>query len=90
MNILDVMNMGGMGMDGTGFKKGITFKLHNKTDPGCPQECVGDFGKVGRKNCAMESSNIGVRRGAYDAVKWEKAEKSRSVRSYAGVTREYV
>ena len=38
----------------------------------------------------MESSNIGVRRGAYDAVKWEKVEKSRSVRSYAGVTREYV
>ena len=38
----------------------------------------------------MECSNIGVRRGTYDAVKLEKGEKSRAVRSYADVTREDV
>ena len=90
MNILDVMNMGGMGMDGTGFKKGITFKLHNKTDPGCPQECVGDFGKVGRKNCAMEWPDGGTHNGTKHAVILEKGERSRAVRSYADVTREDV
>ena len=38
-----------MGMGKKVLKKGITCKLNNKTDPGCPQECVGDFVKVGRK-----------------------------------------
>ena len=90
MNITDDLDMGGMGMDGKGLKKGITCKLHNETDPRCPQECVGDCGKTGLKNGAMERSNIGVRRGTYDAVKLEKGEKSRAVRSYAGITREYV
>ena len=51
---------------------------------------VGDCGKTGRKNGAMECSNIGVRKGMYNAVKLEKGEKSRAVRSYAGVTREYM
>ena len=36
MNILDDLYMGEMGMDGTGFKKGITCKLHNDTDNGFP------------------------------------------------------
>ena len=36
----------------------------------------------------MDCPNFGVRRGAYDAVKLEKGEKSRAVRSYADVTRE--
>ena len=48
MNIPDDVDMGKMGMDGAGFKKGITCKIHNETYPGCPQECVGDFGKSGR------------------------------------------
>ena len=51
---------------------------------------VGDCSKTGRENDAMEFSNIGVRRGTYDAIKLEKGEKSRAVRSYAGVTREDV
>ena len=38
----------------------------------------------------MGCSNIGVRRGTYDAVKLEKGEKSRAVRSYADITREDV
>ena len=38
----------------------------------------------------MDRSNIGVRRGTYDAVKLEKGEKSRAVRSYADITTEYV
>ena len=38
----------------------------------------------------MDRSNIGVRRGTYDAVKLEKEDKSRAVRSYADVTREDV
>ena len=51
---------------------------------------VGDCGKTGRKNGAMECSNIGVCRGTYDAIKLKKGEKSRAVRSYADVTREDV
>ena len=35
----------------------------------------------------MECSNIGTRKGTYDAVKLGKREKSRAVRSYADVTR---
>ena len=48
---------------------------------------VGGCGKTGRGNGAMECSNIGVRRGTYDAFKLEKGEKSRAVRSYTDVTR---
>ena len=51
---------------------------------------VGDCGKAGRENGAMECSNIRARKGMYDAVKLEKGEKSRSVRSYDAVTREDV
>ena len=51
---------------------------------------VGDCEKNGRENSAMKCSNTGVRRGTYDAVKLEKGEKSRAVRSYADVTREDV
>ena len=51
---------------------------------------VGDCGKTGRENGAMECSNIGVRRGTYDAVKLVKGENSRTVRSYSGITREDV
>ena len=88
MNIPDDLNMGEMGMYRKGIKKGITCKLHNETDPRCPQECVGDCGKTGSKNGATECSNIGVRRGTYDAVKLEKGEKSRAVRSYPDITGE--
>ena len=90
MNIPDDLGMGEMGMDGKGLKKGITCKLHNDTDPRYPQECVGDCGKTERENGAMECSNIGVRKGTYDAVKLEKGEKSRAFRSYVDVTREDV
>ena len=38
----------------------------------------------------MECSNIGARKVTYDAIKLEKVEKSRAVRSYADVTREDV
>ena len=48
---------------------------------------VGDCGRTGRKNGAMECSNIRACKGTYDAVKLEKGEKSRAVRSYADVTR---
>ena len=34
MNISDDLDMGDMGMDGTGLKKGVMWKLHNDTDPG--------------------------------------------------------
>ena len=90
MNIPDELTRGEMGMDGKGLKKGIRCKLQNETGPSCPQECVGDCGKTGRKNGAMDVSNIRVRRGTYDAVKLEKEDKSRAVRSYADVTREDV
>ena len=90
INIPDDLDMGEMGMDVKLPKKGITCKLHNKTEPRCPQECVGGCGKTVRKNGSMECSNIGVRRGTYDAVKLDKGETSRAVRSYADVTREDV
>ena len=38
----------------------------------------------------MECSNIGARKGTYNAVKLEKGEKSWEVRSYDDVTRECV
>ena len=90
MNIPDDLDIGEMGMARKVLKMGITCKLYNKTCPRCPQEGVGDCGKAGRKNCAVECSNIGACKGTYDAVKLEKGEKSRVVRSYAGVTREDV
>ena len=54
MNIPDDLDMGEMGMEGKVLKKGIMCKLHNETNPRCPHECVGDCGKTGRKNGAME------------------------------------
>ena len=90
MNILDDLDMDEMGMDGKFLKKGITCKLHNETDIGCPQECVGYFGKAWKKNGSMECSNIGARKGTYDAIILKKGERSWAVRSYADVTREYV
>ena len=57
MNIPDDMDMGDTGMDGSGIKKGVMWKLHNKTDPGCPQECVGDDENVGGRNGADYGSN---------------------------------
>ena len=88
MNIPNDLDMGDMGMDRKGFKKGITYKLHNETDPRYPQECVGDCGKAGRKNGAMECSNIIACKGTYNAVELEKGEKSRAVRINADVTRQ--
>ena len=41
MNILYDLDMVDMGMDRTGLKRGVVWKLHNETDPGFPQECVG-------------------------------------------------
>ena len=90
MNIPDELNMGEMGMDGTGFKKGITCKLNNETDPGFPQECVGDCGLVGRENGDMECPNGGTYHSTYDAVILDKGKRSQAVRSYADVTREDV
>ena len=87
MNIPDDLDMGEMGMDRTGFKKGITCKLHNDTDPGFPQECVRDCGKVGRENGAMECPYIRTHNGTYDAVILEKGERSWAVRRYADITR---
>ena len=51
---------------------------------------IGVFGKAGRENGAMECSNIGARKGTYNAVKLDHEERSRVVRSYAAVTREDV
>ena len=50
MNISDGINTEKMGMDHTDMKKGTMWKLHNKTDPECPQECVGDFENVSGLN----------------------------------------
>ena len=81
INIPDDLDMGEMGMDRKDRKKGITCKLHHKTDPRFLQECVGGCGKTGRKHGAMECSNIGVRIGTYNTVKLEKGERLWAVRS---------
>ena len=90
MIILDDLDMGKMCIYRKFFKKRMTCKIHNVTNPGFPQECVGDCGKTGRENGATECSNIGGRKGTYDAVILEKGESSRAVRRYADVTREDV
>ena len=51
------------------------------------EESVGDCGKVGKKNGAMECLDGGTHNGTYDAVILEKGERSRAVSSYADVTR---
>ena len=51
---------------------------------------VGDCGKVGRKNFAIEFPNGGTHNVTYNAIISEKGESPREVRSYAGVTREDV
>ena len=51
---------------------------------------VGDCGKVGRENGAMECPDGGTHNGTHDAVILEKGERSRAVRSYAEVAREDV
>ena len=90
MNIPDDLDIGEMGMDRTGLKKGITCKLHNETDTGFPQECVGYCGKLGRENGAMECPDERKHNRTYNSVILDKGEKSREVRSYADVTRENV
>ena len=87
MNKPDNLDMGEMGMDGTGLKGGITCKLYNKTDPGCPQECVCDCDKVGRINGANQCPDGGTHNVTYNAVILDKGERSWAVRSYADVTR---
>ena len=90
MNIPDDLDLGDIGMDRTSLKKGIKCKHHNEIDPGCPQECVGNCGKVRRKNGAMECPNGGTHNSTYNVLILEKGERSRVVRSYADVTREDV
>ena len=75
MNIPDDFDMGNMGMERKGLKKGITCKLHNKTDPRCPLEFVGGCGNAVRENGAMKCSNIGAHKGTYNPIKLEKGEK---------------
>ena len=61
-----------------------------RTQSGTPGAAVGDCGKTGRENGAMECPNIGVRRGMYDTVKLERGEMLWAVRIYADVTMEDV
>ena len=87
MNIPDDLDMGVMGMYRTGLKQGVVWKLYNETDPGFPQEFVGDCDKAGRKNGAKECPNEGTQNSTYDDVIFEKEERSRAVRRYTDVTR---
>ena len=49
---------------------------------------VGDCGKAGRKNGAMECPDIGTHNGTYNDFILEKGERSWAVRTYDDVTRE--
>ena len=51
---------------------------------------VGDCGKAGRKNSAMECPYMRTRNSTYDAVILEKGERSQAVRRYADFTKEDV
>ena len=68
MNTPDDPDMCEMGMDGVGIKKGVMWKLNNETNPGCPQECVGDYENLGGRNGAEEGSIGRVQKYAYDSV----------------------
>ena len=86
-NIPDDLDMGEMGMSRAGLKEGVVWKLHNETDHGFPQECVGYCDKVGRENGAKECSDGRKQNGTYNTIILEKGERSRAARSYADVTR---
>ena len=88
MNISDELDTGKVGKHITGFKNGITWKLHNKTDPGCLQECVGDCDKVVMEIFPKECPDGGTHNGTYNAVIMERGERSQVFWSYADVTRE--
>ena len=77
-------------MDGSDLKRGITCKLHNETDRGCPQECAGDCGKVGRENGAIDCPDGGIHNCTYYTVILDKGDRSQAVRRYADITREDV
>ena len=40
MNISEDFDIAEMGQDRTKAEKGVSWKLHNDSDPDCPQECV--------------------------------------------------
>ena len=42
MNIPEDADITEMGWDGAEAEKEVSWKLHNKLDPACPQECVGN------------------------------------------------
>ena len=87
MNITYDLGMGEKWMDVTGLKKGITCKLHNETDHGCPQECIGDCDKVGRENISKEFPDGGTHKGTYDTVILEKGGSFWAIGIYADITR---
>ena len=76
-----------MGMGGIGLREGVTRKLHNETDNGCPQECNGDCDEMKRENGAKKCPNGGTHTGRYDAIILDKGERSQAVKSYSDVTR---
>ena len=93
MNISDDLDMDEMGMDGAGIKKGVMWKIHNETDPGFPQECVGDYENLGGRDGAEDRSDgrVGrVRADIYDSVILKKRERSWEVRSYNDLARENI
>ena len=89
--------MENMGMDGKGLKRGVMWKLHNEKDPGCPQECVGDFDNVRGSNTSdggsdrNVSTNSNVHTNTSNSVIIRKRERSReaayTVGGYADIAR---
>ena len=44
------------------------WKINNKTGPGYPQECVGDYDNMGGGNRSAEGSIGGVQADTHDSV----------------------
>lgn len=88
MNIPEDMDMADMGWDGVDQPKGVTWKLHNETDPASPQECVGDYSGPSLDDVvtAHEKCNKRRRESKYAGNSILLNKKERSKRSLIGTS----
>ena len=58
-NISEDVDMAEMAWDGTKSEKGVSWKLHNKSDPTFPQECVGKYVNTEKGTTISDTSSSG-------------------------------
>ena len=88
MNIPEDMDMEDMGWDGVDQPKGVTWKLHNETDPTSPQDCVGNYSGPSLDDVvtAHEKCNKRRRESKYAGNSVLLNKKERSKRSLIGTS----